>query len=379
MPHSTLTTPHTPEIAIISAGICGLLLAQGLQKNGFKVTVYEKEPSLETKFREWTMLIHWALPVLKNMLPDELLDQIHLAYPDLSYPFGTKKKESIPCSNGVTGGVVFEVSMAARRVSRAKFRRLLTKGLDIQWGKAILDLDCPDIGPVAVPFADGDTTKDDLVIGTDGMNSQVKKWLVGKEAARPLSSEHAIGNGIVRYETAEQAKAVQGGNPLGSIKVHPDSFIFSALQNVPDPQDPSNWFFHVVRIWKEPDIKSYEGDEAIAKVKSITTDNQLRHWVTVPWDSRSGRVTLAGDAAHVMHPNRSQGRNQALNDVGILINELLRVKNGDISTQKAIQAYEKDLSVRGQKAVLESLEDTKHLTNLDDLEKSRHAAKGFRK
>ena len=67
-----------PRIAVIGAGVCGLILAQGLQKvpprsphlrsqsnrltsplqNGFPVTVYEKENFIGERAWEWTMIIH---------------------------------------------------------------------------------------------------------------------------------------------------------------------------------------------------------------------------------------------------------------------------------------------------------------------------------
>jgi 2-polyprenyl-6-methoxyphenol hydroxylase-like FAD-dependent oxidoreductase len=33
--------------------------------------------------------------------------------------------------------------------------------------------------------------------------------------------------------------------------------------------------------------------------------DRMVYWVTVPWDSRQGRVTLVGDAAHPMAPCKS--------------------------------------------------------------------------
>ncbi|KAK0621957.1 hypothetical protein B0T17DRAFT_535466 [Bombardia bombarda] len=96
------------------------------------------------------------------------------------------------------------------------------------------------------------------------------------------------------------------------------------VQNVPSPKDPTTWTFQTVLIWPE-DVNNCCGEEAIAKVRSVTADaticepfrsaiheipieteyyvSQLMYWPTTPWDSHGGRVTLIGDAAHSMLPS----------------------------------------------------------------------------
>jgi 2-polyprenyl-6-methoxyphenol hydroxylase-like FAD-dependent oxidoreductase len=97
-----------------------------------------------------------------------------------------------------------------------------------------------------------------------------------------------------------------------------------AVQNVPDPEKPETWAFHIVRVWRDK-VEPSEGADAIARIKALSTDlrdppfrtaiqdipdgskafiTQLHYWATVPWDSRTTKVVLAGDAAHSMLPSK---------------------------------------------------------------------------
>ncbi|KAK3389565.1 putative monooxygenase [Podospora didyma] len=387
-----------PRVAIIGAGVSGLLLAQGLQKNGFDVTVYERESYPGEKMREWTMLLHWALPIVQNILPPHVFDNLRSAYTDPHYAY-EKAKEVIPYYNGQTGKLAFSVSDAVRRVSRTRLRQVCSKGIDIRWGKQLktLELDLTPDGDATLVFDDGEAVKVDLVIGADGSHSAVRQWLLGAEASKPSDSGKVIGSGIFKYDTGAQAKIIRMDHPICVIAPTADGAIFSAVQNVPDPKDPANWTFHVAKVWKD-NVDLLVGQEAIAKTKALTgpdvsepfrsaiewiPDNanffisQLRYWVTVPWDNRRGRVALVGDAAHCLLPGRGQGLNHAVKDVDQLISQLVEAKEMRKTFQEALNAYEADVFVRGRKAVLESVEDTETITKAKTMEKSRPANQGF--
>ncbi|KAK0732187.1 oxygenase-like protein [Lasiosphaeris hirsuta] len=386
-----------PQVAIIGAGVCGLILAQGLQKNGYEVVVYEKEKYIGEKPREWTMIIHWALPTLRKMLPDEILDDLPSAYADPSYPYN-QEKETIPFFNGLTGDLQFEVAAPFRRMSRTRLRKACAKGLDIRCGKGVVDLQVGGSeGPVTIVLEDGETATADLVVGADGAKSRIRPWLVGEEASKPTASEFAIANGIVKYESAEKSEALRSKHPVCSVSITPgEGMILIASKS-----DPSTYSFQIVRSWRgQTDF--LEGPEAVEKIKEVTANpaihdpfrsavhwiqpdsarfvvSQMHYWATVPWDSRGGRVILAGDAAHSVLPNRGQGLNHALADVSSLINELVKVKEEGITLQAAIKAYEDDIFVRGRKAALESVEDAGAVMKEPDMKKSRFVAQGLSK
>ncbi|KAK3356505.1 putative monooxygenase [Lasiosphaeria hispida] len=389
-----------PRIAIVGAGLCGLLLAQGLQKNGFHVTVFEEERYLGEKSPEWTLLVHWALPTFQKMLPDHILDNIAPAYADPFYPFD-KEQESIPFYDGTTGEVAFLATAAIRRWSKTRLRRVCSQGLDVSWGKAVVDMRMDDDGPVTLLFNDGQTTLADLVIGADGSSSRIRQLLIGETAGKPVPSDYVLASGIVKYGNAEQGRAFRAPHPLCAASIIPQGVAVIAIQDVEDPQDPATFTFQIARVWRGKE-SSCSGAEAVAKTKASIplgaplnepfrsaiasipdnatfTINQLPYWATVPWDNKGGRVTLAGDAAHCLVPSRGQGLNHALADIDEIINQLLRVKTGEVSVRDAVVLYEEEACPRGQKAVLESLEDYDDLLKVNDAYNSRQASQGFAK
>lgn len=123
-------------IIIVGAGVSGLLLAQYLRKTGrVPFQIFERDNDLATRGLGWGLTIHWSLPALRSLLPDDLVRRLPEAYVDRaaveqgkasSFPF-------VDLSTGELKAATPSVSVYARiRVSRDKFRRLLATGIDIQ-------------------------------------------------------------------------------------------------------------------------------------------------------------------------------------------------------------------------------------------------------
>lgn len=311
------------------------------------MTVYDKDAHADARNRDWTMSVHWSLQHLQRILPDEVLVNIQVAYTDPFYPFddGT---EPLPFFNGPTGAVAYHVPAPdIRRLSRTRFRQVCTQGLDIRWEKRLVDItlgEGEDEPPVRLTFEDGETAEADFVVGADGTNSKVRRWLVGEEAGRAKASAWSMCNGIVCYGDKEKALFLRNPHPLCSLAFSEHGLALCAskfspsdppcagisqsltpyrpVQNVPDPEKPETWCFNVLRFF-ERDTEHMAGEMVIDQMKNMSHDicepfwsaiqwipegsrffaTQLDYWVTAPWDNRGSRVTLAGDAAHAMLPS----------------------------------------------------------------------------
>ena len=77
--------------------------------------------------------------------------------------------------------------------------------------------------------------------------------------------------------------------------------------------------------------------------------NDLGCWIPEPWDTHGGRLTLAGDAAHSMPPNRGQGLNHAINDAYNFVKTVEKIATGGSNQALAIQAYSDEVAARGAK------------------------------
>ncbi|KAL1861556.1 hypothetical protein Daus18300_008819 [Diaporthe australafricana] len=91
----------------------------------------------------------------------------------------------------------------------------------------------------------------------------------------------------------------------------------------------------------------------------------------MPWDNRGGRVTLAGDAAHSMVPQRGQGLNNAMKDAANLVDAIKAALITREQTLKdAIDAYETEMKARGTREVELSLEQARKASNSQAIKES---------
>jgi 2-polyprenyl-6-methoxyphenol hydroxylase-like FAD-dependent oxidoreductase len=136
---------------------------------------------------------------------------------------------------------------------------------------------------------------------------------------------------------------------------------------VPDSDKPETWQFQIMPTWLA-DGKIHEGGaKGLAELKELAahlaepwrssllwipddTDvacNTVSFWPTIPWDSRHGSVTLAGDSAHPVPPHRGQGLNHGIADAHNFIKAVMEIKDGSKTKEAAIEEYNAELVKRG--------------------------------
>lgn len=93
--------------------------------------------------------------------------------------------------------------------------------------------------------------------------------------------------------------------------------------------------------------------------------SELGIWVPERWDTRDGRVTLAGDAAHSMPPHRGQALNHCIQDVCNLVEAIKKVRDRDGGQAEGVQAYSDEVAERGAKETIMSKQSAWALTSID--------------
>jgi hypothetical protein len=215
------TKAQTPKVAIIGAGLTGLLTAHGLKKAGFDVVLFDQEEGLDARVRDWPISVHWALPNLKSLLSDSALADFPQSFtnPHLEY---TPEVESMPCINGQTGEVMLRSAMPGlRRITRQRLRRILAAEFNaagaIQWGKQLEKMDV-DGEMVRLIFADGTAAEANYVLGTDGASSKARALLFGDdEVARAKPSGLMCATGYPRHGDPAKVEPVVNLHPLGAV------------------------------------------------------------------------------------------------------------------------------------------------------------------
>ncbi|KIW90881.1 uncharacterized protein Z519_08664 [Cladophialophora bantiana CBS 173.52] len=384
-----MTKEQNPvHVLIIGSGIVGLLIAQGLKKIGISFAIYESELSATTyRPREWGMSVQWGLPMLADCLPQELFERVYTAAVDPT--FVPPDPGILPAINGQTGEVMKNIPLLRMyRVSRRRFRKLCTEGIDVQYNKKLVDITFDDDkSTVTAIFEDGTEATGTILVGADGAQSLVRNTIFGEEG-QPCTVPYSAVNLHVCYNDAEKAKFVRQAHPIMAMGMHPNGYWqWISIQEVPDPNDPATWVFQLQTTWHKK-----EGEEVASlanlKAKAETMgepfrsanlwipegttvhSNNLSYWIPRPWDTRKGRILLAGDAAHPMTFQRGQGLNHGIADARSLVLKYKDALAGITTFEEAAAAYQAELVDRAGEEVRLSKENTEMLHDWERMAKS---------
>lgn len=314
----------------------------------------------------------WASTFVPDLLPQSIIDKLCTA--EFDYPLAgpTGAIHGYVCvRNAVTGEVLKKIpTPGGRRCSRRRLRQVLREGLDVQYNKTLTSISYPSSGVIA-HFSDGTAASGSLVIGADGGQSRVRRLLLG-DKAEPTPLPMTMNNFNVQY-TAEQALFIRSHlDRFTDYGVHPKGMFFlMAILSVPDPEDPSTWVFQLLTSWPDR-LRTLKEEENTSEgrlkiLRELTADfseprksairwvkegthiprDRFAIWSPVPWNHHEGRVTLAGDAAHAMTYHRGQGLNNCFNDAANLVAAIVKVRDGLLGMEEAMQTYVEEVVDRG--------------------------------
>lgn len=350
----------TSSIAIVGAGLGGLLLARVLHVHGIPATVYEAEASPEARAQGGMLDIHHdtGQPALAAA---GLTD----AFRAIVHP-GGQAARTLDKQGHVLLDEPDDGTGGRPEVPRGELRRILLDSLPpdtVRWGMKLSDVTRPDDGRHALRFADGSTEVADLVVGADGAWSKV----------RPLLSDAMpVYSGGTFIETwlhdcdrrhAESARIVGGGamyalSPGKGITAHREPH--DVLHTYVALKKPEAWFERIAESDPRTALARVADEFADwhPALKALITDGDLppalRPLYTLPLDHRWDRipgVTLLGDAAHLMPPS-GEGANLAMLD-GAELGEAIAAHPGDVET--ALGLYEAKMFTRSHAAAIDAV------------------------
>ncbi|CAN6183436.1 unnamed protein product [Urochloa humidicola] len=197
---------------------------------------------------------------------------------------------------------------------------------------------------------DGRLILSKIVIGCDGVNSPIARWMgfsepryVGHMAFRGLA-EYADGQPFESKVNYIYGRGVRAGFvPVSSTKVY--WFICFNRQDpgpkITDPAALKSEALELVRGWPSDLLAVMCSTPEGAVVRTPLVDRWLWPGLS-PGASRGGRVVLAGDAWHPMTPNLGQGACCALEDAVVLARRLApAAADGDVAgVEAAMRAYD---------------------------------------
>ncbi|XP_042477820.1 monooxygenase 2-like isoform X2 [Macadamia integrifolia] len=319
-----MRTEMAEDMVIIGAGIAGLTTALGLHRMGLRSLVLESSDSLRvTGFA----LVLWtnAWKALDALGIGDFLREQHVLLDRLVF---TSTISGLATSQLPLRADSKHESREVRSVKRNALVEALAKDLPrgtIRFSSKVVSIEEAD-NLKLLHLADGSILKTKVLIGCDGLNSVVAKWL-GLE--KPVSSGRWAIRGYAEY--------------LGGHGLEPNFLQFfgngSRCGLMPCDEKTVYWFFT-----RTPSAKYKEIEENPAMMKQFVLSNlgnvpealvnaiessdfgsivasplKFRKPWNVLWgEITKGNVCVAGDALHPMTPDIGQGGCAALEDGVVL-------------------------------------------------------------
>src|SRR5262249_22849256 len=166
------------HVVIIGGAIGGLTLAQGLNKSGVNVAVYERDGTSADRVQGYRLHINPSGSVaLHECLPPHPFDAFArtCGKPTKGIRFVTEDGKVLLSLNELNAPEPFDAIAQHRSVSRITLRQVLLSGLEgvVHFGKAFVRYEESPIGRVLAHFEDGTTAEGDVLVAADGDGSRV--------------------------------------------------------------------------------------------------------------------------------------------------------------------------------------------------------------
>ncbi|MEY9934902.1 2-polyprenyl-6-methoxyphenol hydroxylase-like FAD-dependent oxidoreductase [Catenulispora sp. GP43] len=355
-------------IAVVGAGLGGLVLARVLHLHGIEAVVYEREASRDARGQGGMLDIHSGQRALREAgLIDAFFaiargegQDMRLLEPDGTLLLQEDTPDDAP--------------LLRPEVDRADLRALLLDSLPegtVRWGRAFRSADNG-----LLHFADGSDAPYGLLVGADGAQSRVRALLTD---ARPAHiGKNVVEIGIPDIDRRYPDLAAMVGR--GTYWALGDGISLAAQRNgdgrvrigVSFYNTPEDWFATSGIPFEDPAaakarlIELLPGwDSRFAALIQACDDTVMpRSISTLPvgltWSSRPD-VTLVGDAAHLMPPT-GQGANLAMLD-GAVLGQALAAHPDDFAA--AVAEYEREMFERTGAAARRSAEMHEMLSSPD--------------
>jgi 2-polyprenyl-6-methoxyphenol hydroxylase-like FAD-dependent oxidoreductase len=315
------------NVLISGASIAGPALAFWLARYGINVTVVEKASSL----RGGGYPIDVRGTAIEAVERMGLYAQMHAAHVDtqsIGFVDATGAIVAKIHPEAITGGVRGK-DIEIRRGDLATILYAATKDTaNYRFNDSIGSLE-QHAGGVNVTFVSGNTGTYDIVIGADGLHSNVRSHVFGPEseferyigycfAGFTIPNTFGLDRGALSYALPGKNAVIYATNDAGPafaflIFKHPTSPFRKSLSDA-DRRNLTASMFEGVNGWVVPEMVA-----AMRKAEDMFFDAVSQIHMPV-WSK--GRVVLAGDAAHATSFMSGQGSSMALVGAYVLAGEI---------------------------------------------------------
>ncbi len=330
---------------IVGGGVAGPVAAMALQRAGIDSVVYEAYSSGADDAGTFLTFSSNGLDALRAIDAHQLVSTEGFPTPHMEIQSGTGKHlGSVPNGGTLSDGTV------SQTIKRADLYRTLRdeavrRSARVEYGKRLVDAEATSSGSVVARFEDGTEAEGDLLIGADGIHSQVRRIIdpsAPKARYIPVLNVGGYARGVRVPSKPDTFHMVFGKRAFFGYAVHPSGEVWW-FANPPRPYEPSRAELAAISTeqWREMLIDLFAGDDSPAVEILRATPGMLAGWTihdlpSVPTWHR-GPMIVIGDAAHATSPSSGQGASMAIEDAVVLARCLRDLPD----TGRAFAAYER--------------------------------------
>lgn len=341
------------KVIIIGAGVAGPILALQLKKIGFQPEIFEARSENNRNEGVFLGITPNGLNVLKEFIDIEKLKEDYT--PGSMKFFNARGKQIAELGTAYQKQKYGVETLQLKRANLNTYARAAAAeaGIKIEYNKKFVRYNESE-DQVTAYFADGTSVTGDMIIGCDGMFSEVRNQLFPEKS-------------VIRYtkliSTGGYAKIAELSEPLDSIRMTFGERGFFAY-SVSDKGEV--WWFNNYFRDQEPKPKETEKilkDEIKDHLADIHRNDDplfsriIRNSYEIiaypvydlPRLSKwyKGKVCLIGDAAHGISPHIGQGASLALEDTVVIAEQLQLNKE----CEAAFQAFQSERQPRVEKII----------------------------
>lgn len=328
------------NVLVVGGGVGGLSGAIAMAQAGHHVTVVERQSDVHASV--------YGVGIIQPINALRALDAIGCArdcvaagYPATAWGSlydvdGTFVREmpgtpiaglDLPPMNGLTRPKLHEILT----------RQAVAADVEIHYSTTFSELK-PDDHGVDVAFPDGSTARFDIVVGADGVTSQVRRYVLDADLAPTYIGQSAYRVNIPGDPMIDRIILQNSpGGMAGMVPIGPDRayLFFNAQMDRPGPAASNDDLVERLQEHLAPfgGITARVRDQHIDASSPIVLRPEESLIAPAPW--HHGRVVLLGDAVHAITPHLGQGAAQAIED-GVVLADCL-TKHSDV--ERAFAEY----------------------------------------